>query len=52
MDFNNNNFFNPNMNPYFMPTSFDSDNSNPTMYNMDQSYKSDWDYPTQYDPYP
>jgi len=52
MNFNNNNFFNPNMNPYFSLTSFDSDNSNLAMYNMDQSYRPDWDYPTQYDPYP
>ena len=52
MDFNNNNLFNHNMNPYFTPTSFDSDNSNPAMYNMDQLYMSDWVYPTQYDPYP
>ena len=36
MNFNNNNFFNHNMNPYFTPTSFDSDNSNPAMYNMNQ----------------
>ena len=54
MNFNNNNFFNPNMNPYFPPTSFDLDNSNsnPAMYNMNQPYMSGWDYPTQYDPYP
>ena len=52
MDFNNNNFFNPNMNPYFTPTSFDSDNSDPTMYNMNQPYMPNWYYPTQYDPYP
>ena len=51
MDFNNNSF-NPNMNPYFTPTSFDSDNFNLNMYNMNQSYRPDWDYPTQYDPYP
>ena len=49
MDFNNNNFF---MNPYFTPTSFDSDNSNPAMYSMNEPYKPDWVYPTQYDPYP
>jgi len=41
MDFNNNNSFNYNMNPYFTPTSFDSDNSNPAMYNMNQPYRSD-----------
>ena len=51
MDFNNNSF-NPNMNPYFIPISFDSDNSDPAMYNMNQPYMSDWDYLTQYDPYP
>ena len=34
MDFNNNNFFNPNMKPYFTPTSFDSDNFKSAMYNM------------------
>jgi len=38
MDFSNNNFFNHNMNPYFTPTSFDSDNSDPAMYNMNQPY--------------
>ena len=48
MDFNNNSF-NPNMNQYFIPTSFDSDNSNPAVYNMNQLYRPDWDYPTQYD---
>ena len=52
MDFNNNNSFNYNMNPYFTPTSFDSDNSDPAMYNMNQSYMPGWDYPNQYDPYP
>jgi len=46
MDFNNNNSFNHNMNPYFTPTSYDSDNSNPVMYNMDQPYMPSWDYPT------
>ena len=51
MDFNkkNSNF---NMNPYFTPISFDSDNSNLTMYNMNQPYMPSWDYPTQYDPSP
>ena len=52
MNFNNNNFFNLNMNPYFTPTSFDSDDSDPATYNMNQPYKPDWDYSTQYDPYP
>ena len=52
MDFNNNNCFNPNMNPYFTLTSFDSDNSNSAMYNMNQQYMPSWDYPTQYDPFP
>jgi len=51
MDFNNNNSFNHNINPYFTPTSFDSDNSDPAMYNMNQPYMPGWDYPTQYDPY-
>ena len=50
MDFNNNIFFNPNMNLYFTPISFDLDNFNPDMYNMNQSYRPDWDYSTQYDP--
>ena len=40
------------MNPFFSPTSFDSDNSNPAMYNMNQPYMSGWDYSTEYDPYP
>jgi len=40
------------MNPYFTPTSFDSDNSDPAMYNMNQPYMPGWDYPNQYDPYP
>jgi len=52
MDFNNNNFFNLNMKPYFTLTSFDSDNSDPTMYDMNQPYMSGWNYPTQYDSYP
>ena len=52
MDFNNNNSFNPNMNPYFTPTSFDSDNSDPAMYNINQPYMPGWDYSNQYDPYP
>ena len=45
MDFDNNNFFNLNMNPYFILTSFDSDNSNPAIYNMNQPYMPGWDYP-------
>ena len=52
MNFNNNNSFNHNINPYFTLISFDSDNSNPAMYNMNQTYMPSWDYPTQYDPYP
>ena len=40
------------MNPYFTPTSFDSDNSDPAMYNMNQPFMPSWDYPNQYDPYP
>jgi len=51
MDFNNNNFFNPNMNPYFTLTSFNLDNSDPAMYNMNQQYMPNWDYPTQYVPH-
>ena len=43
MNFNNNNSFNHNMNPYFTLTSFDSDNSNPAMYNMNQLYMPSWD---------
>ena len=50
MYFNNNNFFNPNMNPYFTPTLFDSDNSDPAMYNMNQPYMPNWNYSTQYVP--
>ena len=38
--------------PYFIPTSFDSDNSDPAMYNMNQPYMSNWDYPPQYVPNP
>ena len=52
MDFNNNNSFNYNMNPYFTLISFDSDNSDPAIYNMNQPYMPGWDYPNQYDPYP
>ena len=52
MNFNNNNSFNHNMNLYFTPISFDSDNSNPIMYNMNQPFMPSWDYPNQYDPYP
>ena len=40
------------MNPYFTPTLFDSDNSDPAMYNMNQPFMPSWDYPNQYDPYP
>jgi len=50
IDFNNN-FFNSNMNPYFTPTSFDSDNSNPAFNNMNQSKRPDWMYSTQYNSY-
>ena len=42
MDFNNNNSFNHNMNLYFTPTSFDSDNSDPAMYNMNQQFMPSW----------
>ena len=52
MAFNNNNSFNPNMNPYFTPTPFDSDNSNPTFYNMNQPNTLGWTYPNQYNPFP
>ena len=52
MDFNHNNFFNPNMNPYLTPTPFDSDNSNPSFYNMNQPNTPGWTYPNQYNPYP
>ena len=52
MDFNNNNSFNYDMNPYFTLTSFDSDNSDPAMYNMNQQFMSGWDYLTHYDLYP
>ena len=38
MDFNNNNSFNHDINSYFTPTSFDSDNSDPAMYNINQTY--------------
>jgi len=51
MDCNNNNFFNPNMYQYFIPTSFASDNSDPAKSNEPTIYAG-WDYPTQYDPYP
>ena len=52
MEFNNNNFFNPNMNPYFTPTPFDLDNSNLLFYNMNQPSTPGWTYPNQYNPYP
>ena len=53
MDFKKNNYFYPNMNPYFTPILFDLDNFNPKMYNMNNLYRPDWDYPTNYDdPYP
>ena len=42
MEFNNNKFFNPNMNPYFTPTLFDSDNSNTAFYNMNQPNTPGW----------
>jgi len=50
MDFNNN-FFNPNINSYFTPTLFDSNNSNLALHNKDKSNKPDWMYSTQYNPY-
>ena len=40
------------MNPYFTPTPYDSDNSNPAFYNMHQPNTPGWPYPNQYDPYP
>ena len=40
------------MNPYFIPISFDLDNSNPALYNMNQQHTSDWIYPTQHNTYP
>ena len=51
MNLNNNNFFNPNMNPYFIPTLFDSDNPNPALKNINQPNNQDWIYSTQYNPY-
>jgi len=52
MEFNNNNSFNPNMNPYFTLTLFDSDNFNPAFYNMNQANIPGWTYPNQYNPHP
>ena len=52
MEFNNNNSFNPHMNPYFTPTPFNSDNSNPVFHNMNQPNTPGWTYPNQYNPYP
>jgi len=52
MEFNNNNSFNPNMNPYFTPTPFDSDNFNLTFYNMNQPNTPGWTYLNQYNPCP
>ena len=52
MEFNNNNSFNLNMNPYFTLIPFDSDNSNPAFYNMNQPNTTGWTYPNQYNPYP
>ena len=46
----NHNYFNQ-MSPFFTPTSFDSNNTNPAMYNMNQPYRSYWVYLTQYNPY-
>ena len=50
MDFNNNSV-NPNMNPYFISTSFDSNNSYPVLNNMSQPNNLDLIYSTQYNPY-
>ena len=52
MDFNNNNSFNHNMNSYFTPISYDSDNSDPALCRITQDNRPDWIYPTQYKPYP
>ena len=51
MEFNNNNSFNPNMNPYFTQAPFVSDNFNPVFYNMNQPNTPGWTYPNQYNPY-
>ena len=41
----NNNFFYFNGNPYYTPTSFDSDITNPTCHNFNQPSILDWSYP-------
>ena len=46
----NNNFFNPNMNPYFTSISL-SNSSNSALKNMNQLNNLDWMYLTQYNPY-
>ena len=46
-----NNSVNPNMNPYFISTSFDSNNSYPVLNNMNQPNNLDLIYSTQYNPY-
>ena len=46
----NNNFYNFNGNPYYTPTSFDSDITNPAYHNFNQPSVPDWIYPNQYMP--
>ena len=51
MDYNYN-YSEYNSNPYFTPTSFNSDITNPTLHNFNsnQPSMSDWSYPNQYMP--
>jgi len=43
----NYNFSHANVNPYFIPTSFDSNFTNPALHNFNQPSMSDWFYLTQ-----
>jgi len=46
MDYNYN-YSNPYSDPYFTPTSFDSDITNPAFHNSNQPCMPDWSYPIQ-----
>ena len=43
----NYNYSDYNLNPYFNPTSFNSDITNPTLHNSNQPSMPDWSYPNQ-----
>jgi len=49
MDYNYNYSY-ANSDPYFTPTSFDSDITNPAYHNFNQPSMSDWSYLNQYMP--